>query len=54
MTIMNRRRAMALMGSGASLALPTTLVEAAAPVVAAWRQRAGDEGGAILDAYRGG
>ncbi|WP_375244960.1 alkaline phosphatase D family protein [Sphingomonas parapaucimobilis] len=33
MTMMNRRRAMALMGSGAGLALPTTLVEAAAPAV---------------------
>ena len=33
MTMMNRRRAIALMGSGASLALPMTLAEAAAPAV---------------------
>jgi len=34
--------------------LRAALAEAAAPVLAAWRQRAGDEGGAILDAYRRG
>lgn len=33
MTMMNRRRAIKLMGSGASLALPTTLAQAEAPAV---------------------
>ena len=33
MTMMNRRRAMALMGSGAALAMPTGMAEAAAPAI---------------------
>ncbi|MET4897016.1 alkaline phosphatase D family protein [Sphingomonadaceae bacterium jetA1] len=33
MTMMNRRRAMTLMGSGAALAVPTGMVEAAAPAI---------------------